>query len=111
MNIDIFLSWYTSVAGIVAVSILVINILKRALVNVPVINQIPTWFMVVIVAEILTFLCDRVFHTLPVQSPLDLFTQAFFYAAAASGLWEWLGELGTTIRQTAIKSGVNPTEE
>ncbi len=108
---DVALSWYTSIAGIVTVAILAINVLKKLLINVDYINKIPTWILVVIVAEILTFICNRLWNTLPGDNYRDLFLQALVYAAAASGFWEWLGELNTTIRQTAIRSGVNPSED
>lgn len=108
---DLTTIWYTSVAGIVAAAILIINILKRALVNVPAINKIPTWFMVVIVAFVLTYLANMVWHTLPGDNWLQLVMQSVLTAAVASGFWEWMGEATTTLRQTAIRSGIAPAKE
>ncbi len=108
---DITTFWYTSVAGIVAASILIINVLKRLLVNVDVLNKIPTWLLVVVVAGLLTYFANMKWHTLPGDSWVELIMQSIFTAAASSGFWEWMGNADVTIQQTAIRSGIHPTEE
>lgn len=97
------LQWYSTVAGVVAATLLGVSILKRALGNVSGINQVPTWMFAVAVSALLTFLTNRVWKTLPGEL-WQLMMQSVFMAAAASGFYEWLNGPTKTLQHSLIKA-------
>jgi hypothetical protein len=84
--------WYTSVTGIVAATIVLVEIFKRFLGNVSYIQRVPTWLYAVTFSCILTACAHLWWQTLP-GNDLDLFTRAIMLAAVASGFREWFGNV------------------
>ncbi|MEN6605900.1 MAG: hypothetical protein ABFD60_01555 [Bryobacteraceae bacterium] len=82
------LTWYTNVVGIVAVTIFVIEVMKRLLGDVAFVKRFPTWLYAVLVAGILTEFAHAVLHTLQGDN-MQLLTQSVMLAAGASGFKEW----------------------
>jgi len=98
-------NWYTSVAGIVAATIFVVSILKRALGNLRGFNAVPTWLYACVISGTATYLCVAVWKTMP--GPLwQLVIQAVFMAAAASGFYEWYNNGNKTLAASAKSAGV-----
>ena len=82
-------AWYTSVAGIVAATILIVQVIKRFAGNVSYIGAIPTWVIAAVVAGSLSAAANAWWHTLP--GPVwEVVMQAVMLAAMASGFKEWL---------------------
>lgn len=99
------MNWYTSVAGVVAATMLAVTILKRALGNVPYANTVPTWIYAVAVSGGLTYLTNAVWHTLPGTLWQNMM-QAVGMAAAASGFYEWLQTPTKPLAASAMSAGV-----
>lgn len=95
-------TWYTSVAGVVAATMLGVSILKRALGEVSGLNSIPTWVYAVVISAILTFLTVKVWGTLPGQL-WQTMTQSVIMAGAASGFYEWINKSGSTSLATSAR--------
>jgi hypothetical protein len=100
-----FTNWYTSVAGVVAATILAVTILKRAFGNVPYVNTVPTWMYAVTISGILTTLTNYVWHTLPGDLWQNMM-QAVMMAGTASGFYEWLQTPTKPLAASAISAGV-----
>lgn len=82
--------WYTSVAGIIAGTLIIVEVLKRALGNVALVKAVPTWVYAVVVAVGLTY-ASRAAGLLTDQgSTLDVLMTAVMLAGSASGFWTWL---------------------
>lgn len=81
-------SWYTSVAGIVTATVIIVGILKRALAAVEYLNSVPTWLYAVAVSCGLTAVTNLWWHTLPGDF-WQLAMQAVIAAATATGFYEW----------------------
>lgn len=102
--------WYTSVAGVVAATAVLVQILKRMLANVPYANTLPVWAYSVFVSALLTYLCVNIFGTLP--GPLgQAMMQAVIMAAAASGIYEWLRDGSKPLAQAAYSAGHDVEEK
>lgn len=101
-------TWYTTTAGIAVAAIFFVNVAKKLLINVSYVNKIPTWVFCTLVAFVLTYFANQQWHTLPGDSWLILAMQSVVSAGLASGFWEWYNNTTTTLRETAIKSGINP---
>lgn len=86
------LNWYSSVTGIVVAVIVIVEILKRFLGNIPWFGKVPTWVYAVLLSIALTMICHLWLKTLP-GSDLELLTQAVVMAAIASGFKEWLANV------------------
>lgn len=94
------LTWYTSIGGIVAATIVLVEILKRFLGNTPFIMKVPTWVYAVIIAVVLTEVAHAGFNTLP-GDDLPLLMQAVMLAAVASGFREWVGNVNKPLSASA----------
>ena len=81
--------WYTSRAGIIAATMLIVALLKRGLATVRYANQVPTWIYAAVVAGGLTFVLNRVLHTLPGDNIGELLWYAVMTAATAGGFHQW----------------------
>jgi hypothetical protein len=80
--------WYGSVTGIVAATIVVVEILKRFFGNTAYMQRVPTWLYAIGISSALTACAHYWWQVLP-GNDLDLFTQAIMLAAVASGFKEW----------------------
>jgi hypothetical protein len=100
-----FTTWYTSVAGVVMVTILAVSVLKRAFGNVAYVNTVPTWLYAVAISAGLTALTNYVWHTLPGNLWQNMM-QAVMMAGSASGFYEWLNAPGKPLASSAISAGV-----
>lgn len=98
-------TWYTSVVGIVAATMLLVSIVKRAFGNVAYANTVPTWVYAVGISGLLTFLTNRVWATLPGDLWQNLM-QAVMMAGTASGFYEWLKSPSAPLAASAISAGV-----
>jgi hypothetical protein len=85
MNFD----WYSSIAGIVAATIVLVEILKHFCGNLPWFGKVPTWLYAVGIAIALTMVAHMGLKTLA-GNDLELLTQAVMLAAVASGFKEWI---------------------
>ena len=85
-------NWYSSIAGIVAFTIILVEIAKHSLGSVPWLSRIPTWAYAVVVSAALTFITHVWLGRLQ-GDDLDLFSQAIGSAALASGIKEWLSNI------------------
>jgi len=84
--------WYGSVTGIVAATILLVEIMKRFLGNTAYLKVVPTWVYAVLISCGLTACAHIWWQVLP-GDDLDLFTRAVMLAAVASGFREWFGNV------------------
>lgn len=82
-------NWYSSVGGIVLATGILVQILKRALGSVTLLQDVPIWVYSVGVAVGLTWFCESVLHTLNGGLYTDI-NQAVLFAAAASGFYSWI---------------------
>ena len=105
-----WMDWYTSVAGVVLATSFGVTILKRALGNVPYANTVPTWAYAVMLAAVLTYLTNVVWHTLPGDLWQNMM-QAAGMAAMASGFYEWYKAPSKPLATSAISAGVNVDEK
>lgn len=92
--------WYASVAGIVGGTLIIVEVLKRAIGNVSVLKSVPTWVYSVAVAVGLTY-TSRALGLLAEQgSTLDVLMSALMLAASASGFWTWLRQPADQIKNS-----------
>ena len=98
-------NWYTSVAGIVAATILLVGVLKRAFGNVAYVNTVPTWMYAVGISASMTALANYIWHTLPGNFWQNLM-QAVMMAGSASGFYEWYNAPTKALASSAISAGV-----
>jgi hypothetical protein len=84
--------WYSSIAGIVALTIVLVEVVKRSLGSVAWLSQVPTWIYAVLISAGLTAVTHVWFGTLQ-GDDLALFSQAIGSAAIASGIKEWVGNI------------------
>ena len=82
--------WYGSIAGIVAGTLIIVEVLKRAIGNIAVLKGVPTWIYSVIVAVSLTYASRAAGYLSDQGSTLDVLMSALMLAASASGFWTWL---------------------
>lgn len=80
--------WYTSTGGIVAATIILVEILKRFAGNWPWFGRVPTWLYAVAMSAGLTVAANLWWHTLT-GDVYELVTQVIVAAALASGFKEW----------------------
>ncbi|MGE3276708.1 MAG: hypothetical protein AB7O67_16475 [Vicinamibacterales bacterium] len=80
---------FSTVAGIVAATMAILQALKPGLAGWPGLNKIPVWVYAVLVACGLTWAAHDVFHLLEGELR-PLLADAFWKAAAASGVLEWI---------------------
>lgn len=93
--------WYGSIAGIIGGTLIIVEVLKRALGNVAIVKAVPTWVYSVVVAVILTY-ASRAAGLLTDQgSTLDILMTAIMLAGSASGFWTWLRSPGDQIKDSA----------
>ena len=85
-------NWYSSIAGIVAFTIILVEVIKHSLGNVAWLSRIPTWAYAVVVSAGLTAITHIWLGTLQ-GTDLDLFSQAIGSAAIASGIKEWMSNI------------------
>ena len=85
-------NWYSSIAGIVAFTIILVEIAKHSLGSVPWLSQVPTWFYAVLISAGLTAITHIWLGTLQ-GTDIELFSQAIGSAAIASGIKEWAGNI------------------
>jgi hypothetical protein len=82
------LRWYSSVAGVVAATIAIVQMLKSTMPRVEYLNLVPTWTYVVTVAALLTWFSHDVLGTLHGENLVQLITEAVTAALVASGAVE-----------------------
>ena len=85
-------NWYSSIAGIVALTIILVEVVKRSLGNVAWLSQVPTWLYAVLISAGLTAIAHIWLKTLP-GTDIDLYSQAVGSAALASGIKEWVANI------------------
>ena len=78
-----------TISGIVAATLLLVEIIKRAGQNLPFIRAVRVWAIAVLVSIGLTYLSNRILGTLEGDLPTLLWTAALS-AASASGIHTWL---------------------
>lgn len=78
-----------TISGIVAATLLLVEIIKRAGQDLPFIRAVPVWVIAVLVSIGLTYLGNRILSTLEGDLPTLLWTAALS-AASASGIHTWL---------------------
>ena len=79
----------TSVGAVVAATMFATMMLKKFLVDVPVLSNVPIWVYVCLIAIGLTYVANQILGTLPGNFGL-LAWDAIYNAAAASGVREWV---------------------
>lgn len=94
----------TTVAGVVAATILLVQVLKPMVGAVPWLNRLPTPVYVILVAALLTMGAHDLLGVLP-GDRWDLLKQAIYQAAVASGVLEWLRAKGKAIGDTTAATG------
>ena len=87
--------WYSTQAGIITATAIIVSVLKRVLGNVRIANTVPTWTYAVAVAGLLTFVSVALLHAMS-GDLLALISQAAISAGASSGFYEWLTAHPTT---------------
>ena len=93
-------NWYSSIVGIVTFTIVLVEVIKRGLGNVPFLAHIPTWLYATLVSAALTFITHVWFGTLQ-GNDLELFSQAIGSAAIASGIKEWISNVNKPLSASA----------
>jgi len=82
-------TWYTSIAGIIIATGIIVQVCKKLLGNVAGFMAVPTWIYSALVATALTF-ASRYFGYLKDEGTLlELLMAAALAAASASGFWSW----------------------
>ena len=84
--------WYSSITGIVALTIIFVEVIKRSLGSVPWLSRVPTWAYAVVVSAALTAITHVWLGRLQ-GDDLELFSQAIGSAALASGIKEWASNI------------------
>lgn len=92
--------WYGSIAGIVAGTLIIVEVLKRAIGNVAVLKGVPTWIYAVVVAVALTYASRAAGYLADQGSTLDVLMSALMLAASASGFWTWLRQPNDPIKDS-----------
>ena len=93
-------NWYSSIAGIVALTIILVEVVKRSLGNVAWLSQVPTWLYAVLISAGLTAVTHIWLGTLQ-GTDIDLFSQAIGSAAIASGIKEWISNVNKPLSASA----------
>jgi hypothetical protein len=94
------LQQFGSVGGIVAATMIAVEILKRAIGNRPWFRVVPTWVYAVVVATVLTVGSVQFGLMLDAGVWYVLVAKAIGLAATASGFWTWLREPNDQIRDS-----------
>lgn len=94
----------TSVGAVVAAAIFGTAMIKRVFLGVPVMQDVPLWLYVVVLATGLTYLANQVFGTLE-GSLWALIWNGAYNGAAASGLYEWVTAGPTKPMQASVYGG------
>lgn len=92
--------WYGSIAGIVGGTLIIVEVLKRAIGNVSVLKSVPTWVYAVAVAVGLTYTSRALGYLAEQGSTLDVLMSAVMLAASASGFWTWLRQPADQIKNS-----------
>lgn len=98
--------WYASLAGIIGANMIAVEVLKRMLAKVSVLNAIPTWLWSVVTAAALTA-GSKYFGLLDEAGTwFEVINQVVITAAISGGFKEWLSNGGKAIgdSQAAIRS-------
>jgi hypothetical protein len=95
--------WYGSITGIVAATIFLVSLCKRALGNVDLFRKMPTWLYAVVIAVSLTAFCVYVIETMT-GSFWNLAWQAVSNAAVSSGIYEWVKHIDKPLEASARSS-------
>lgn len=103
--------FYKSVPGIVAATLIIVQILKRAIGRVDGLKSVPTWCYSALVALVLTFAASYygVLTVADDESVFDKILMAVGMAAVASGFWSWLSEPTDPIKNSTLarkRSGI-----
>lgn len=93
--------WYSSITGIVAATIVIVEVLKRFFGNIAYVKAVPTWLYAVAVSAGLVACAHFWWQVLPGEH-LDLFTRAIMLAAMASGFREWLANVSKPLSATTV---------
>ena len=88
-TITVPFSELSTISGVVAATLIVVEVIKRSTVKVPYIQSLPVWVIAVAVSIALTVLANQVFDTLEGDT-WALAWSAALSAAAASGFHTWL---------------------
>lgn len=99
-------TWYRSIAGIVAATLIAVQVLKKALGRVPVAKEVPTWIYAVLVASLATY-ASSYFGVLDAgeDTLLASISKAVVGAAVASGFWSWFSEPGDKLKESTLAQG------
>jgi hypothetical protein len=100
--------WYTSIAGVVGATVLLVSGAKRVFGNMPFMATIPTWLYAVVIALGLTYVASQVLGTLPGVF-WQLAWQSAQNAAIATGVYEWFNNGTKPLWQSAQAAGVQVT--
>jgi len=101
--------YYSTMAGIIATTLLGVEVLKRALGNVSVVMAVPTWIYSVILATGLTAVSKFYGLLQDEGNMLTLVLQAVMLAASASGFWTWLRQPNDQIGNSAPAQAARAT--
>jgi hypothetical protein len=96
--------FYKSVPGIVAATLIFVQIIKRALGNVSGLKNVPTWCYSALVALVLTFAASY-YGVLTLgddETVFDKVILAVGLAAVASGFWSWLSEPTDPLKESTL---------
>lgn len=90
----------TTIGGIVAATMLLVQALKSALANVRYLNALPVALYAMVVAAGLTWLAHGVLGVLPGDGWQSLAVQAVLASLVASGAWEQARTVGKPLRES-----------
>ena len=93
-------AWYTSVGGIVTVTTFLVHLLKRVLARARWLGEVPSWGYAILIAVVLTFLTNQVWHTIE-GNFWEVAQKAVVFAALASGFWSWWNAGATPIADSS----------
>lgn len=86
--------WYQSIGGIIAATLIIVQILKRLIGGISFFGRWPTWCYSVLVALVLTFAASYagVLTLADNETLFDKISMAVVGAAMASGFWSWFSQ-------------------
>lgn len=90
-----------SIAGIVALTIAIVHILKRQLADVPYLNQVPVLIYALLVSAGLTYAAHAYVHSIEGELP-SLMVQAVLQTVLASGVIEQFRSGAKPLADTAV---------
>jgi cell shape-determining protein MreD len=89
MDIDPISLNLASITGIVGITMILVELLKKPLKNFKWFQKIPVFIYSIIMAAMIAFLANRVFHTIS-GNIYHIIWRSIISAASASGFYTWL---------------------